>query len=301
MVKLRDFEERTSGGEYVPWTLVPVPPQVHCPEGGAREVIVDTRRLQADVRPSTDAAGGREDAAYRDSDSSLSDGEDAPRRKRARRPLRPADTSESNLSHSASCTRCGDAEHGASECSAFSRDRGAAGVTGSSTADLGHDPHPIGMRAAGAEVLRIAAGPNVLYMALSEALRSLEGCFANAALATREALRAWVQQNRRMQLGSRTLEGWIAADSEKQWRVADYLRWISGPVWAGPIECVAFAASRGVNVHIWRQAPSGDAFVRHAVFEPPGCIAAGTVNLLHTHGRHYDVLKLAGRRSRYSS
>jgi hypothetical protein len=174
-------------------------------------------------------------------------------------------------------------------------------VPGSRTADLGHDPHPIGKRAAGVEVVLIAPGPDVLYTALSAALRSLGGGFATAALATRDTLRAWVQQNRRTQMGSRTLEGWIAADSEKQWRVADYLLWISGLVWAGPIECAAFAASRGVNVHIWHHAPSGDAFVRHAIFEPPGGTAASTVDLLHTHGRHFDVLKAAGRRSRNSS
>jgi hypothetical protein len=298
---LRDFEERLSDGEYVPWTLVPVPPQVHCPAGSAREVIVDTRRLQADVRPCTDVAGGREDAAYRDSDSALSDGEDAPRPKRARRPPSPTNTSESDPSQSAPCMRCGVSEHGATECSAFSRERGAAGATGSSTADLGHDPHPIGKRAAGVEVHRIAAGPDALYTALSDALRSLGGGFANAALATRETLCAWVQQHRRTQFGARTLEGWIAADSEKQWRVKDYVRWISGPVWAGPIECAAFAASRGVNVHVWRRAPTGDAFVRHALFEPPGGTAASTVDLLHTHGRHFDVLKATGRRSRNSS
>ena len=297
MVKLRDFEERTCDGEFVPWTSLPVPPRVHAPAGRLRTVVVDTQRLGADVRPTTDVAGRPEDAEYREATSSEDD--DAPRKRARYRPPTSANTAASDPFCLPPCARCGVAEHGASACPDFSRDRGAAGVPGSSTADLGHDPRPIGMRDSGVELLPIAAGPDVLYTALSVALRSLGGRFSDAADATRETLGAWVWQNRHAQCGSRTLEGWIAADSDKQWCVREYDSWIRGPVWAGPIECAAFAASHGVNVHIWRRAPGGSSFLRHALFEPPAGTAEFTVSLLHTHGRHFDVLvRQPARRSR---
>jgi hypothetical protein len=295
MVKLRAFEERTADGEYVPWTAVPVPPRVHAPVGRLRTVVVDTRRLGADVRPTTDVAVRPEDAEYREPASSEDD--DAPRKRARYRPPTSADTAATDPFCLQPCARCGVAEHRASACPDFSRDRGAAGVPGSSTADLGHDPRPIGMRDAGVEVYSIAAGPDVLYTALSVALRSLGGRFSDAAAATRETLATWVSQNRRARVGSRTLEGWIAADSDRQWRVCDYVAWIRGQVWAGPIECAAFASSHGVNVHIWRRAPGGCSFVRHALFDPLDGTAECTLNLLHTHGRHFDVLLRAGRRS----
>ena len=296
MVKLRDFEEETTEGEYVPWTLVPVPPRVHTPVGGKRDVVVDTRRLGANVRPTADAAGRPEDAAYREAVSSEDD--DAPRRKRQRRRSSPAGGTPGGRVCLPPCSRCGVMEHGAGDCSEFGRDRGAACAPGSTSADLGHEPRPAGMRAAGVEVLPIEAGPDVLYVALSTALQLLGGCHGDAGDATRDALRTWVEQNRRTPIGSRTLEAWIAADSDKQWRIDAYVAWISGAVWAGPIECAAFAISRGVNVHIWRHTPAGDSFVRHARFEPTVGASIDTVHLLHTQGRHFDVLKHAARRSR---
>jgi hypothetical protein len=298
MVKLRDFEELTCDGEFVPWTLLPVPPRVRGPgDGRPRRVVVDTQRLGANVRPTMDVAGRPEDAEYREATSSEDD--DAPRKRARYRPPTSAGTAASDPFSLPPCARCGVAEHRASACPDFSRDRGAAGLPGSTTADLGHDPRPIGMRDAGVEVYSIAAGPDVLYTALSVALRSLGGRFSDAADATRETLATWVSENRRAHVGARTLEGWIAADSDRQWRVRDYVTWVRGQVWSGPIECAAFAASHGVNVHIWRRAPSGSSFLRHAVFEPLDGTAECAVNLLHTHGRHFDVLvRQPARRSR---
>ena len=289
MVQLRTFEERTVLGDDVPWLTVPVPARLHIHDDGTREAVVDKDALEADVNPVGDADGlPLADAAYRP---------EAPGREGNRPLKRPKLSScraEPNPFVRAPCVRCGSALHGKGDCALFGRDRGASGAIAdephkpSPPTDLGHDANPVGLRAA--DVLQIEVGPAVLYTALTTALRLLVGR-SYASSVSRAEMRTWVRTNGSTRIAGHAVSDWVAWDSDLKWGIAEYVTWIGdAAVWAGPIECAAFAASRRVSVHVWRRAPTGDAYLRHAVFDPHDGPSAATVNLLHVHGRHYDVL-----------
>ena len=289
MVKLRVFEERTVLGDDVPWLTVPVPARLFVHDDGTREAVVDKVALEADVNPVGDGDGRpMEEAAYRPP---------APGRhnnKPVKRPKHASGRPALDPFVGAPCVRCGGALHGKADCPLFVRDRGASGALVDEHAkppppkDLGHDASPVGLRAP--NVLRIEVGPAALYTALTTGLRLLVGR-SYASSVTRAELRNWVRANGLTMVQGHALADWVAWDSDLKWGMAAYVTWIgSAAVWAGPIECAAFAALRRVSVHVWRRGPTDGAYLRHAVFDPLDGPSTATVNLLHEHGRHFDVL-----------
>ena len=304
-VTLRSFHHvLPESTETLPWQHTPVPPMVTF-SNGIRCVSADKEFLGADVRPD-DADDDADDASFQyetdcDDDETLLPARPSaatpPQRAAAaaaRRAAEEEEAAEADMALQAPCVRCGAADHVASACLLFARDRGAqhsvlaaqAGVT----RDIGDDGTRAGERGARAVVEIVPATPNSLYDALSA---------AHGVAVTRRVLCNWIKRHGSTLVDGHTLRDWVAFEADKGWtQVSHYAEWMSDVTsWAGPIDCAAFAKLRKVSLHVWRRVESSDSYQRHASFHPSAGPTSHAVNLLHSCGRHYDVLRLNRRRS----
>jgi hypothetical protein len=273
---------------------------------GIRCVSADKEFLGADVRPD-DADDDAVDATYAydtdyDDDESLR----PPRPASATPPQRAAaarraaaeaeEATEPDMALEAPCVRCGAADHVASACLLFTRDRGAQHSQLAAQAgvyrDIGDDGTRVGARGARAAVEIVPSTPNSFYAALSAA------CVGDPPV-TRSVLCNWISRHGATRVDGHPLRDWVAFEADKGWSQArHYANWMrQETAWAGPIDCAAFAASRNVSLHVWRRVVSTDSYQQHASFHPSEGPTSHAVHLLHSRGRHYDVLRFERRRS----
>ena len=78
---------------------------------------------------------------------------------------------------------------------------------------------------------------------------------------------------------------WEHAGVSLEW----YVERISTEGWGGGVEMACCALSRGVNVHVYQQLPSGS-FLRFSCWNVDN--ASHTVHMLFRGGTHYDSLEL---------
>jgi hypothetical protein len=281
---------------------------------GARCLTADKEFLGADVRPDD----GPEDAleAEYEYETDYDDDEwHRPRHDPPRTPPQRAADEERQrraaeeeaeataMESLAPCTRCGRPDHIAAACPEFGRHRGAqysaVAAQQGVQRDIGDDGTRHGLWSNGAEVVQVPEAPGSFYTAVTLALRAVAPEYARAPAVTRSALCCWIRRHGGHQVGGHPLRDWVAFESDKGWeQVSQYATWMAHATsWAGPIDCAAFAACRSMSLHVWRRDPSTGGFQRHASFHPAGGRTPCALNLLHVHGRHYDVLHLTGRRS----
>ena len=305
-VALRTFHEVTPDKEILPWRRSLVRPLVTTVDG-VRSVSVDKEWEAADVRPDDGDDGDAAFQQFSDHDDDEHPGRPQPftppQRAAHEAHRAAAEVASADLALEPPCVRCGAAEHAANACTLFLRDRGAQRSPDAArhgvSRDIGDDGTRAGIWSNAAVVVLVPETPDSLYAALTLAVRGLGANFMRAKAVTRKALGSWIRRHGDTQVAGQMLRDWVAFETDKGWRqVAQYADWMAlDTSWAGPIDCAAFAALRGISVHVWRRVPSSGGFQRHASFDPPAGPAAHTVNLLHSRGRHYDVLRIERRRS----
>jgi hypothetical protein len=313
-VSLRTFHHVLPEGGRLPWTFTPVRPMATVSSNGVRCLTADKEFLGADVRPDDGPEDALEDEFVYSTDCDDDEWE-PPRRDPPRTPPQRAADEERQrraaeeeaeaaaMESQAPCTRCGRPDHVASVCPEFGRHRGAqnsplAAQQGVQR-DIGDDGTRNGLWSNGAEVVHVSEAPDSFYAAVTLALRAVAPESARAPPVTRRALCGWIRKHGGHQVGGHPLRDWVAFESDKGWeQVSHYADWMARATsWAGPIDCAAFAACRSMSLHVWRRDPSTGGFQQHASFHPAAGPAPRAVNLLHVHGRHYDVLHLNRRRS----
>jgi len=277
---------------------------------GVRIVSVDKAWEAADVRPDDGDDGDAEFEQFSDIDDDERPARPQPftppQRAAAEARHAAAEAASADLTLEPPCVRCGAAEHAANACTVFLRDRGAEHSPDAARhgifRDIGDDGTRAGLRGCAAVVVLVPETPDSLFAALTLAVRGLGANFMRAKAVTRKALGTWIRRHGDTQVNGQLLCDWVAFETDKGWRqAAAYADWMAlDTSWAGPIDCAAFAALRGISVHVWRRVPSTEGFKRHASFDPPAGPAAHTVNLLHSRGRHYDVLLIERRRSPFA-